>query len=120
MELAGRGRLGCRVGCWGACGWGRACQHNPGQIPPQWARWENEAPATRAARRPVPGCLRCFLLRLCLLERHALAAVDPRATVRVPAPDQHPVLRDRSAIEPEEGRSLHVVQSKRAIDVPSG
>ena len=26
-----------------------------GQIPPPWAWWENEAPATRAARRPVPG-----------------------------------------------------------------
>jgi hypothetical protein len=38
----------------------------------------------------VPGCLRWVLLRL--VERHALAAVDPRATVRVPAPDQHPVL----------------------------
>ena len=33
-----------------------------GQIPPPWAWWEIEAPATRAARRPVPGsdleCLR--------------------------------------------------------------
>ena len=26
-----------------------------GQIPPPWAWWGNEAPATRAARRPVPG-----------------------------------------------------------------
>ena len=26
-----------------------------GQIPPPWAWWENEAPTTRAARRPVPG-----------------------------------------------------------------
>src|SRR5215212_7099861 len=26
-----------------------------GQIPPPWAGWENEAPTTRAARRPVPG-----------------------------------------------------------------
>ena len=26
-----------------------------GQMPPPWAWWENEAPATRAARRPVPG-----------------------------------------------------------------
>jgi hypothetical protein len=26
-----------------------------GQILPPWAWWENEAPATRAARRPVPG-----------------------------------------------------------------
>jgi hypothetical protein len=25
-DLAGRGRLGCRVGWWGACGWGGACQ----------------------------------------------------------------------------------------------
>src|SRR5215207_6587202 len=34
---------------------GRACHLPSGQIPPPWARWENEAPATRAARRPVPG-----------------------------------------------------------------
>src|SRR5829696_239738 len=26
-----------------------------GQIPPPWARWENQAPTTRAARRPIPG-----------------------------------------------------------------
>jgi hypothetical protein len=26
-----------------------------GQIPPPWAWRENEAPTTRAARRPVPG-----------------------------------------------------------------
>jgi hypothetical protein len=26
-----------------------------GQIPPPWAWWENEAPAARTARRPVPG-----------------------------------------------------------------
>jgi hypothetical protein len=26
-----------------------------GQLPPPRAWWENEAPATRAARRPVPG-----------------------------------------------------------------
>jgi hypothetical protein len=29
-----------------------------GQIPPPWAWWENEAPATRAARRPAPGNFR--------------------------------------------------------------
>jgi hypothetical protein len=28
-----------------------------GQIPPPWAWWENEAPTTRAADRPVPGRL---------------------------------------------------------------
>ena len=28
-----------------------------GQIPPPWARWENEAPAARAACRPVSGRL---------------------------------------------------------------
>src|SRR5215218_5921264 len=33
---------------------GRACHLPSGQIPPPWARWENEAPATRAARRPRP------------------------------------------------------------------
>jgi hypothetical protein len=42
-------RLGSRVSWWGACGWGRACHLPSGQIPPPWARWENEAPATRAA-----------------------------------------------------------------------
>jgi catechol 2,3-dioxygenase-like lactoylglutathione lyase family enzyme/transcriptional regulator with XRE-family HTH domain len=37
-----------------ACGWGRHTS-TVRQIPPPWAWWENEAPATRAARRPVPG-----------------------------------------------------------------
>src|SRR5918992_5883993 len=55
-----------------------------------------------------------------LIERHALAAVDARATVWIPARDQHPVLRDRRAIEPEERRSLHVVQSESATDLLSG
>ena len=52
------GRLGCRVGWWGACGWGSGMPAPSGQIPPPWAWWENEAPATRAARRPVPGSSR--------------------------------------------------------------
>src|ERR687895_1119753 len=55
-----------------------------------------------------------------LIERHALAAVDARATVWIPARDQHPVLRDRRAIEPEECRSLHIVQSESATDLLSG
>src|ERR687898_3324033 len=50
-----------------------------------------------------------------LIERHALAAVDPRATLWIRARDQHPVLRDRRAVEPEERRSLHVVQSPTAL-----
>jgi hypothetical protein len=29
IKLPAIGRLGCRVGWWGACGWGRACQHRP-------------------------------------------------------------------------------------------
>jgi len=33
-----------------------------GQIPPPRAWWENEAPATRAARRPVPGSPRRLFL----------------------------------------------------------
>jgi hypothetical protein len=44
------GRLGSRVGWWGACGWGSGMPAPAGQIPPPWAWWENEAPATRAAR----------------------------------------------------------------------
>jgi hypothetical protein len=39
----------------GACGWGSGMPAPSGQIPPPGARWENEAPTTRAARRPVPG-----------------------------------------------------------------
>src|SRR4029453_6815514 len=33
----------------------RACQHRPARTLPPWARWENEAPTTRAARQLVPG-----------------------------------------------------------------
>ena len=40
------------------CGWGSGMPAPSGQIPPPWAWWENEAPATRAARRPVPGASR--------------------------------------------------------------
>jgi hypothetical protein len=49
------GRLRSRVGWWSACGWGSGMPAPSGQIPPPRAWWENEAPATRAARRPVPG-----------------------------------------------------------------
>jgi len=41
-ELVGRG----------ACGWGSGMPAPSGQIPPPWARWENEAPATRVACGP--------------------------------------------------------------------
>src|SRR5215218_10129477 len=51
------GRLGCRVGWWGACGWGSGMPAPSGQIPPPWARWENEAPTARAACRLVSGRL---------------------------------------------------------------
>jgi hypothetical protein len=47
-------RLGSGAGLVGgalAAG-GRACQRPSGQIPPPWAWWENEAPATRAACGP--------------------------------------------------------------------
>jgi hypothetical protein len=37
-----------------AAGVGHASTVRPDPSP--WAWWENEAPATRAARRPVPGC----------------------------------------------------------------
>jgi hypothetical protein len=60
--LPADGRLGCRVGWWGACGWGSGMPAPSGQIPPPWAWWENEAPATRAARRPVPGSSRRVFL----------------------------------------------------------
>jgi len=40
----------CRVGWWGACGWGSGRPAPSGQNTSPWARWENEAPATRAAR----------------------------------------------------------------------
>jgi hypothetical protein len=46
----------------GACGWGLGMPAPSGQIPPPWARWENEAPTTRAARRPVPGSSRRVFL----------------------------------------------------------
>ena len=46
------GRLRCRVGWWGACGWWSGMPAPSGQIPPPWAWWENEAPVMRAACRP--------------------------------------------------------------------
>lgn len=49
-----------------------------------------------------------------------LAAIDAGAALRIPARDQHPVLRDRGAIEPDKRRSLHVVQSPFAPDVLPG
>jgi hypothetical protein len=62
---AGPARSGCRAGsaqepAWlvGACGWGSGMPPPPGQIPPPWAWWENEAPTARAARRPVLGLSR--------------------------------------------------------------
>jgi hypothetical protein len=62
--------INCRVGSAQVPGWLVECLRlgvgmpaPPGQIPPPWARWENEAPATRAAGRPVPGDSRCVLLR---------------------------------------------------------
>jgi hypothetical protein len=52
------GRLRSRVGWWSACGWGSGMPAPSGQLPPPWTWRENEAPATRAARRPVPGSSR--------------------------------------------------------------
>src|SRR5215218_9226511 len=51
-EVAGPGQLRSRVGWWSACGWGSGMPAPSGQIPPPWARWENEAPTTRAACCP--------------------------------------------------------------------
>jgi hypothetical protein len=55
-EAAEWARLRCRVGWWGACGWGSGMPAPFGQIPPPWAWWENEAPTTRAkgpAQAPI-------------------------------------------------------------------
>jgi hypothetical protein len=51
-QVAERARLGCRDGWW-ALRLGSGMAAPSGQIPPPWARWENEAPATRAARGPL-------------------------------------------------------------------
>jgi hypothetical protein len=48
IKTAGYGRLGCRLG-WRALAAGVGHASPSGQIPPPWARWENEAPAARAA-----------------------------------------------------------------------
>jgi hypothetical protein len=50
-----RAGSGAGVSWWRACGWGSGMPAPSGQIPPPWAWWEHEAPATRAACRPVPG-----------------------------------------------------------------
>jgi hypothetical protein len=52
VNVAAIGRLGCRVGWWSACGWGSGMPAPTGQVPPHFALWENEAPATRAACSP--------------------------------------------------------------------
>src|SRR5829696_9249456 len=41
----------------GACGWGSGMPAPSGQLPPPWAWWENEAPATRTARSPSQAAL---------------------------------------------------------------
>src|SRR4029453_10472295 len=48
---------------------GRACQEPSGQIPPPWARWENEAPTARAARSSAQAAQ---------LAASALAGATPR------------------------------------------
>ena len=53
---------------------------------------EIEAPATRPLAGPSQAACDGSCSAFGLTERHALAAVDPRATVWIPAPDQHPVL----------------------------
>jgi hypothetical protein len=57
---AARSGSGCRAGSAQGSGWlvgrwrlGSGMPAPSGQIPPPWARLENEAPTTRAARRPV-------------------------------------------------------------------
>ena len=60
IRTAGRGSA--QVPGWlvGACGWGSGMPAPSGQIPPPWAWWENEAPATRAARSSAQaGCSVC-------------------------------------------------------------
>jgi hypothetical protein len=54
IKLAGRGRLGCRVGWWGACGWGRACQHRPARSLHPGRGGRTRLPP-RGPLRPVPG-----------------------------------------------------------------
>jgi hypothetical protein len=55
-----------------------------------------------------------------LVDRDLLAAIDAGAALRIPTRDQHPVLRDRGAIEPDERRSLNIVQSPFTSDVLPG
>jgi hypothetical protein len=59
MTSPALGRLGCRVGWWGACGWGSGMPAPSGQIPPPWARWENEAPRRESGSRLVTGSAGC-------------------------------------------------------------
>ena len=53
---------GAGAAIFGAPCWSRPMPAPSGQIPPPWAWWENETPATRAARRPVPGSSRRVFL----------------------------------------------------------
>src|SRR5688572_23697788 len=79
-------------------------------------------------RPPMPACgARSWrqdddsvILTRPLIDRHPLAAIDAGAALRIPAHDQHPVLRDRGAVEPDKRRSLHVVRSPFAPDVLPG
>jgi hypothetical protein len=65
----------------GACGWGSGMPAPSGQIPPPWARWENEAPAARAACRSSQAQLSRWSqwrdLTLCRGEPHGRALSGP-------------------------------------------
>ena len=79
-------------------------------------RW----PAQRARRFHAVFLGRTARNEFELCERHALAAVDPRATVWIPGPGIAPSAPRPSRDRAGRGRSLHVVHSETATDVLSG
>src|SRR5215212_183907 len=67
-STAEHGRLGCRVGWWGACGWGSGMPSTVRPDPPPWAWRENEAPTTRAACSSAQAGVATRRLACCLPE----------------------------------------------------
>jgi hypothetical protein len=90
-----------------AGGW--ACQELSGQIPPPWVWWENEAPATRTARRPRPRPGPVSLASL--YRRASFSNVSPSASTTTPKPTTASTTKVRPTIVPPPSAPLWALRS---------